>query len=154
MNEQPQEIVDKLTKVIVPGVEVAFESYVDGERAGTIFCIYIGTKWHGPVLSWRDGCWTNLYSNGNYGKNFVCGGTWSSSSHSGPGSRCFPTIENALTDRDYLVGSIKCKSWEKFPGELLTLLGPLSGRIEPEPAGGLLAEILARLEAKEGCHGN
>lgn len=63
--------------------------------------IRIGTKYHGPLLSWEDGLgWRNLYGKGDHGKNAASGGTWSASA-----KFVYSTIKDALYDRDYIVGS-------------------------------------------------
>lgn len=47
---------------------------------GEITYIRIGTEYHGPVVQWHGASrkWTNLFSRGNFGKNFSSGGGWSS----------------------------------------------------------------------------
>jgi hypothetical protein len=53
---------------------IDYEQYDTGQ----IIRIRIGTEYHGPLLGWDDGYgWRNLYSQGNYGKNYASGGRWS-----------------------------------------------------------------------------
>ena len=67
--------------------------------------IWIGHKYCGPMLQWSTDGWRNCYSNGNFGKNPACGGTWSASS-----KQVYPTASDAMADRDYMVGSIPCRA--------------------------------------------
>lgn len=63
------------------GIDMAFEWCHDpraGLRQGRLIRIYIGTKDDGPRVMWHDGIWTSHKSKGNYGKNWACGGSWSS----------------------------------------------------------------------------
>lgn len=68
--------------------------------------IYIGHKHSGPMLSCDcagsdDGktvVWRNLYSKGNYGKNYSHGGNWSAEAR-----RTYQTALAAWEDRDYMV---------------------------------------------------
>lgn len=67
----------------VADIHVAFEWRSDPtaeEEAGQICRIYIGTKQAGPVASWeaQDSQWRLAKSNGNFGKKYAFGGTWSS----------------------------------------------------------------------------
>ena len=69
--------------------------------------IYIGHKHIGPMLSCSiedDGShvWRNLYGNGNHGKNYTHGGTWSAAT-----KRTYQTASEAMGDRDYDVTGIK-----------------------------------------------
>jgi len=74
------------------GVYVAFEwIHVNGQNK--LSRIYIGSKACGPMLQYdsdgknkytgeshnafKNGCWTNCYSRGNFGKKYACGGNWS-----------------------------------------------------------------------------
>ena len=76
---------------IIPGVYITMTSR-NPDKPGWL---YIGTKLSGPMLqyqphdavgvydgtqyqtSWLDGAWTPIYSWGNYGRNYSCGGQWS-----------------------------------------------------------------------------
>jgi len=63
------------------GIDVAFQWSADpaaGMDQGELLRIWIGTKDAGPRLQWdgRTGKWQRLISNGNYGNNWACGGTW------------------------------------------------------------------------------
>lgn len=62
------------------GVDMAFE-WCHDPRAGLeqseLIRIYIGTKNDGPRVVWYDGKWHTHKSRGNYGKNWACGGNWS-----------------------------------------------------------------------------
>ena len=63
------------------GVDMAFEWCHDpraGLDQGELIRIYIGTKDAGPRVMWCDGKWSSHKSRGNYGKNWACGGNWSS----------------------------------------------------------------------------
>lgn len=74
-----QEYVDALHR---QGVDMAFEWCHDpraGFRQGQLVRIYIGTKKDGPRVMWSENAWYSHKSNGNYGKNWACGGTWSRS---------------------------------------------------------------------------
>lgn len=75
-------------------------AYEWSER-GELICIYIGSAIHGPLMSWRPDAWSNLYGHGNHGKNGACGGNWSSSSR-----RTYPTMKDALRNRDYKVNGV------------------------------------------------
>lgn len=73
-----QDYVDALYKI---GIDMAFEWCHDpcaGLRQGQLIRIYIGTKDIGPRVMWCDGIWSSHKSHGNYGKNWACGGNWSS----------------------------------------------------------------------------
>jgi hypothetical protein len=73
-----QDHVDALYKI---GIDMAFEWCHDpraGLRQGQLIRIYIGTKDIGPRVMWCDGIWSSHKSYGNYGKNWACGGNWSS----------------------------------------------------------------------------
>jgi hypothetical protein len=73
-----QDHVDALYKI---GIDMAFEWCHDpraGLRQGQLIRIYIGTKDIGPRVMWCDGIWSSHKSHGNYGKNWACGGNWSS----------------------------------------------------------------------------
>lgn len=63
------------------GIDVAFEWCFD-PRAGVdqseLIRIYIGTRTEGPRCLWHDGIWSAHKSKGNFGKNWACGGNWSS----------------------------------------------------------------------------
>lgn len=64
------------------------------ERDNELIRLYIGTKESGPMLQYETdsrlryngieevdfsaGVWTPIYSRGNFGKNYACGGIWSS----------------------------------------------------------------------------
>lgn len=72
------------------------------DSKGHLLRIYVGSKYHGPMLAWYEGKWGNLYSRGNYGKNYACGGNWSSDS-----KKRYTTIAECLDNRDYTVGGIK-----------------------------------------------
>ena len=78
-----------------PDGKVCDGVYVAYERSGDkLIRMYIGTDTGGPVLQWDAdgrgkwdgmqtidfpaGAWTICYSRGNYGRNYACGGTWSS----------------------------------------------------------------------------
>jgi len=107
-------------------IGIAYETVASGDRAGEIVRIYVGSKWHGPLLSWSEGRgWVNLYSKGNYGNNYTHGGTWASDP-----KRCHETMMDALKDRDYTVagGSITCDR---------------NRMTEPPALFGLLADIAA-----------
>ena len=69
-------------------------------ETGELCRIYVGSEWHGPLLSWTEDGWCNLYGHGNHGKNGSHGGTWSVS-----GTLRYPTISVALANRDYRVSS-------------------------------------------------
>lgn len=70
---------------------VAYEAPVE---SAIIIRIYIGSRYHGPMLCW-DGCgWINLYSRGNYGKNYACGGNWAATS-----KKSYATIAEAVDHR-------------------------------------------------------
>ncbi len=51
-----------------------------GVDQGRLIYIYIGTRSEGPRALWSrsSGAWTSHKSRGNYGKNWACGGNWSS----------------------------------------------------------------------------
>lgn len=62
------------------GLDMAFEWCHDpraGLGQGRLIRIYIGTKTEGPRVMWADGLWHTHKSRGNYGKNWACGGNWS-----------------------------------------------------------------------------
>ena len=81
--------------------------------------IYIGTKQAGPILQYvadgndlwdgrnrctfEGGAWTPLYSHGNYGRNYVYGGTWT-----GHSLAIHPSIQSAYNyaRKDEHVGDI------------------------------------------------
>jgi len=46
--------------------------------AGTCTGFHAGTRESGPLVNWSaaDGYWRRCRSNGNYGKNWACGGNW------------------------------------------------------------------------------
>ena len=72
-----QDHVDALYK---RGVDMAYEWCHDpraGLQQGRLIRIYIGTKNDGPRVMWYDGKWHMHKSRGNYGKNWACGGNWS-----------------------------------------------------------------------------
>ena len=91
----PNPIIGKLSQPpdgqIGDGIYIAYE-WRDDPVDGDLVRIYIGTKQAGPILQYvsdghglwdghnrRDfegGAWTPLYSHGNYGHNYPCGGTW------------------------------------------------------------------------------
>jgi hypothetical protein len=71
------------------------------DSEGHLLRIYVGSKYHGPILSWYDGQWTNLYSHGNFGHNYACGGNWSADS-----KKRYATLAECLDNRDYMVGNI------------------------------------------------
>jgi uncharacterized protein (DUF3084 family) len=50
-----------------------------GLEQGKLIRIYIGTRTAGPVAQWDSARneWHRLHSNGNYGKKWAYGGTWS-----------------------------------------------------------------------------
>lgn len=72
------------------GVYVAYQ-WREGHE---IVTMWIGTRQGGPILQWTangadlwdgavrrefpGGAWTPLYSRGNYGRNYACGGNWAS----------------------------------------------------------------------------
>jgi hypothetical protein len=71
-------MVDKFknlkTDQIGDGIYIAFE-WSDK----TLIRIYFGSKTNGPMLQYyADSGWTNLYSRGNFGRKYACGGNWSS----------------------------------------------------------------------------
>lgn len=75
------------------GVFVAYEWILREDDARTLCRMYIGTSSAGPILlydadgsdkwdgvqhsDFRHGAWTPLYSRGDYGKSYACGGQWS-----------------------------------------------------------------------------
>lgn len=81
-----------------PDLEFAYERSEEGE----IKRIYIGSSFHGPLLSWCEDGWRNLYGRGNHGKNGACGGNWSSSSRD-----VFETIAEVIANRNYKVTGIE-----------------------------------------------
>ena len=86
------DIINKLKHLpddcIGDGIYTAFEWY-----DGKLVRFYIGSKVNGPMLQYNadgkgkyngkneidfvNGCWTNLYSRGNFGKKYAFGGNWS-----------------------------------------------------------------------------
>ena len=81
--------------------QIAYEWHVDGDHAGELCRIYIGSKYtRGIYLQYThhngtDGTprWYTGYANGNCGKNYASGGTWSGD------SKGFSTLREALDDR-------------------------------------------------------
>lgn len=62
-------------------VDIAFEWCFDpraGIDQGELIRIYIGTRADGPRCLWHHGVWSAHKSKGNFGKNWACGGNWSS----------------------------------------------------------------------------
>lgn len=61
-------------------IDMAWE-WRNDPRAGTdqgeLIRIYIGTRTDGPRVIWTNGKWTSHKSKGNFGKNWACGGNWS-----------------------------------------------------------------------------
>ncbi len=97
------------------GLHIAYEWNEDQSLSR----MYIGSSWHGPMLSWCEEGWRNLYGHGNHGKNYSHGGTWSASS-----SVTFSTIKAALRERNYEVNLIQMKRNQMT--ESLKVLGLLS----------------------------
>lgn len=65
------------------GIYVAFQRPCDpvaAERDGLFVRIWIGTKEAGPLAQYEvsTGQWYALAGRGNHGKNYACGGNWSS----------------------------------------------------------------------------
>lgn len=78
-HEWMQTHVDALRKM---DIDIAWEWCHDpraGVKQGSLIRIYIGTRAEGPRVSWeRDRCnWQTIKSRGNYGRNWACGGNWS-----------------------------------------------------------------------------
>lgn len=137
--------IDRFQGSPMPGVEIEVESVDDPELQCKRFIrIYIGTKWHGPVLNYAEGGWCNLYSKGNYGKKFAHGGNWSADN-----KKRFPTIAEALKNRDYQFISLRLadiEAKEMSLAKLEHLLEPiLEMSIEEEETGGSLIEIIENL---------
>lgn len=92
-----------------PTIPAPLDISYEWDERGELVRIYIGSIYHGPMLTWHraastiDGGsgWTNCYSNGNYGNNCAHGGTWSADS-----KRVYPTIAAAIADRDYVAGGL------------------------------------------------
>ena len=104
------------------GIKISMERYLSGNEVGKVIRLRIGTACSGPVLSYEPGRgWANLYSRGNYKTDYANGGNWASDHR-----RTYPTMREALLDRDYLVTGIdyhqKCPilSQEMF-GKLWTI---------------------------------
>lgn len=73
------------------GIYAAFQWRADprgGERDGLLTYIYIGTATAGPLAMYAADSeqWYALTSRGNFGRNFACGGNWSSAKTSTPPS--------------------------------------------------------------------
>ena len=61
---------------LAEGVYVAMACNAD---TGELHNLWIGTPETGPMLAYHpDSGWSPIYSRGNYGKNYACGGNWSS----------------------------------------------------------------------------
>lgn len=100
----------------LPGIRGDMERVAAGEHEeGRIVRVRIGTRRHGPVLSWDAAGWANLYSRGGFGTQWASGGHWSS------GSARYSTISAALNSRTYIVGGLKIDE----PAGLLELLQPV-----------------------------
>jgi hypothetical protein len=72
---------------------IAFEWVIRENEERKLCRIYIGSKTNGPMLQYnadgidmytgrmhvryKNGCWTNCYSRGNFGKKYAFGGNWS-----------------------------------------------------------------------------
>ena len=78
-------------------LEFAYERSSTGEYTR----VYIGASHTGPLVSWCEEGWANLYGHGNHGKNGACGGTWSSESMSMPNRH--KTLSDCLKNRNYKV---------------------------------------------------
>jgi hypothetical protein len=83
-------------------------------ESGELCRLYVGSEWHGPLLSWTPDGWCNLYGHGNHGKNGRHGGTWSAS-----GTLRYPTITVALANRDYRVSSALMRRSQMTEGNVL-----------------------------------
>lgn len=84
------------------GIKISLERLLTGDETGKVIRMRIGTTCSGPVLSYEPGRgWVNLYSHGNYKTDYANGGNWASDH-----KRTYPTMREALLDRDYLVGGI------------------------------------------------
>jgi len=70
-------------------------------ESGELCRIYVGSRIHGPLMSWSSDGWRNCYGHGNHGKNGSHGGTWSSSS-----KEVWATMAEALENRSYKVSGI------------------------------------------------
>ena len=68
------------------GIHLAYEKAAGDEYP---YRIYIGTETTGPLAVYEtsDGYWSDLFSNGNFGRNYACGGTWFRDK-----TKCAPTI--------------------------------------------------------------
>ena len=85
------EIIEKLKHL--PNDRIGEDIYTAFEWCnGQLVRIYIGSKTNGPMLQYdaygfgkyngidldfKNGCWTNCYSRGNFGKKYAFGGNWS-----------------------------------------------------------------------------
>ena len=91
------------------GIKIGLERYMSGDDIGKVIMLRIGTVDTGPVLSYGPGRgWCNLYSHGNYGRDYCNDGNWSANSR-----ETYPTMREALLGRDYLVAGINVGS--KYP---------------------------------------
>lgn len=71
----------EINTLAAKGIHVAWEWSFDpasGLDEGRLYRIYVGSEGDGPRASWYNGRWRRLRSNGNYGKRYAFGGTWSS----------------------------------------------------------------------------
>ena len=99
-------------------IDIAYEW---SKESGELIRIYIGHKYAGPMLEWSHhrndgkGAWVNLYSKGNYGDRWACGGGWSSDAR-----RLYKTPVEALAYRDYLVSNLEMER-NKFQESSLLL---------------------------------
>lgn len=62
---------------IAEGVYIAIQTRISDSQ---LINFWLGTKECGPMLGYNEyyNMWTPLYSRGNYGENYACGGNWSS----------------------------------------------------------------------------
>ena len=85
------------------GIKIVLTRYTDGPEAGRCYRLQIGHRDAGPVLSYEpDRGWCNLYGHQNHKSDYACGGNWSADNR-----RTYPTMREALLDRDYDVRGIK-----------------------------------------------
>ena len=81
-----------------PDLEFSYELASNGRYTR----VYVGAAHTGPLVSWTEDGFCNLYGHGNHGKNGACGGTWSAD-----GKKCYKTLKECLENRDYEVSGLK-----------------------------------------------
>lgn len=96
---------EDVARIEAQGVMIAWQWCHDpmaGLRQGELIRIWIGTREAGPRVQWdrTRRKWYRITSRGNYGKNWACGGNWSSERDG------FATLAAAAPDLAGIIGRV------------------------------------------------